>query len=779
MPEGQRIRPFLERSVTRRRWGLLWVNLLTLTAVVLGTHSSTLQLLEILQAETQTQETLAELQAVMALVTDAETGRRGYLLTGEAAFLAPYAAARQSLAPSLEALGERLRGDRLQESRFTQLNALIRERLDLLEVSIAVYETGANQAVQADLLREGKQIHDRIRQAIGVMTDHERQQLRQVMIRSEGLADRMNWILLGGFGLNLMIFLVTYGLLDRQILARQKAEQELQQVNRALKALSACNQLLVRAEREAEFLQQICQAIAMVGGYPAASIAVAIPEAPFWRAIAHAGAEAGLPDSPALPTGQGAWRTASQKAGEQAAAIALPLSFEGDRGCLQISHHPGKSFSPWEIQLLEELAGDITYGVEMLRTRRAREQAEEALRQAKSNLELRVQERTAALTITNHRLEQELLERQRIEEALRQSESRFRSAFDDAAVGMAIVDLDGFWVKVNSKVQTILGYSDAELLTTTFAALTYPEDLEMSLQNMHDLLSGKIDAVEVEKRYFHKLGHVVWVLLSVSLVRDRAGQPLYFVAQLQDITERRAIEKMKSEFISVVSHELRTPLTAIHGSISLLVSGVLDHKPDKAQRMLEIASAETKRLVRLVNDILDLERLECSTVVLEREWCDAAGLIMQAIEAIQAIADKAGISLQPEAVPMQIWAAPDRIIQTLTNLLSNAIKFSPADSVIRIGIEHSNQDDLEYARFFVSDRGRGIPADKLESIFGRFQQVDVSDSRRRGGTGLGLAISRSIVTQHGGHIWAESTLGEGSTFYFTIPIPLVPERDLS
>ena len=778
MPEGQGIRPFLERSVTQRRWGLLWVNLLTLTAVVLGAHYSTRQLLQVLHEETQTQETLAELQTVLTLVTDAETGGRGYLLSGEASFLEPYTAAQQSLTASLEGLAEHLKGDRLQQTRFTQLKALLRERLDLLEVSIAVYKTGANQAVQADFLREGKQVHDRIRQTIDGMADHEQRQLRQVMARSEVLADRMNWILLGGFGLNWVIFWVTYGLLDRQILARQRAEQELQQVNRALKALSACNQLLVRAEREGEFLQQICQAIATVGGYPSVSIALAIAEAPFWRAIAHAGVETALPDSPTLPTGQSARGTASHTSGEQTAAIALLLSFEGDRGCLQISHPPDKPFSPSEIQLLEELAGDITYGVEMLRTRRAREQAEEALRLAKSNLELRVQERTAALTITNHRLEQELLERQRIEEALRQSESRFRSAFDDAAVGMAIVDLDGFWVKVNSKVQTILGYSDAELLMTTFAALTYPEDLEMSLQNMHDLLSGKIDAVEVEKRYFHKLGHIVWVLLSVSLVRDRAGQPLYFVAQLQDITERRAIEKMKSEFISVVSHELRTPLTAIHGSISLLVSGVLDHKPDKAQRMLEIASAETKRLVRLVNDILDLERLECSAVVLEREWCDAAGLIMQAIEAIQAIADKAGISLRPETISMQIWAAPDRVIQILTNLLSNAIKFSPADSTIRLGVEPSSQDGLEYARFFVSDRGRGIPADKLESIFGRFQQVDASDSRRRGGTGLGLAISRSIVMQHGGHIWAESTLGEGSTFYFTIPIPLVPKRDL-
>lgn len=789
------MRPFLEKSVMRQRWSLLLLNLITLTAVVLSTHYSTQQLLKMLQEEAKTQETLAELQTVLSLITDAETGRRGYLLTGESSFLAPYTAARTSLDPSLQSLADHLDRDPEQQARLAQLNALIRERLDALELSIAVYRTGANQAIQRDFLQEGKQIHDRLRQVIGEMTGYEQQQLRQVMTDSDSLADRINWILLGGFGLNLVTFLVTYGLLNRQILARRGAEGELQRMNRALKTLSACNQLLVRAANEPEFLDQICQAIASVGGYPLAWIGLPTPEAPFFRAIARAGAEtapweslvipgaeASMPESPALTvlrTGQSALVPASEKTGEEAASITLPLSFDGDRGILQIYHAPGKVFSASEIQLLEELAGDVAYGVEMLRIRRAREQAEESLRQAKSNLELRIQERTAALTVTNHRLEQELQERKRVEEALRQSESRFRSAFDDAAVGMAIVDLNGFWVKVNSKVQAILGYSSEELLTTTFAALTYPEDLEMSLQNMHDLLAGKIETVEVEKRYFHKQGHIVWVLLSVSLVRDCAGQPLHFVAQLQDITERRAVEQMKSEFISVVSHELRTPLTAIHGSISLLVSGVLDRKPEKAQRMLQIAATDTERLVRLVNDILDLERLESSTVVLEREWCDAAGLIAQSIEAVQAIADKAGIRLTLQAGALQIWASPDRIIQTLTNLLSNAIKFSSPGSSIELGVEQTYRDGLECAQFFVRDHGRGIPADKLESIFGRFQQVDVSDSRRRGGTGLGLAISRSIVTQHSGHIWAESTLGEGSTFYFTIPIPLSPERALS
>jgi signal transduction histidine kinase len=238
--------------------------------------------------------------------------------------------------------------------------------------------------------------------------------------------------------------------------------------------------------------------------------------------------------------------------------------------------------------------------------------------------------------------------------------------------------------------------------------------------------------------------------------------------QIQDITERRAIDKMKNEFISLVSHELRTPLSSIRGSLGLLAAGVLDNEPKAAKQMLEIAASESERLVRLVNDILDLERLEANKISLNQQWCDTANLIQQAMDILRPLAEENNITISLLPSRVQIWVDRDRIIQTLVNLLSNAIKFSPAETVVTISV----QDQADRVLFKVKDQGRGIPADKLENIFGRFQQVDVSDSRQKGGTGLGLAICRKIVQQHGGRIWAESILGKGSTFYFTLPIPL-------
>ena len=238
------------------------------------------------------------------------------------------------------------------------------------------------------------------------------------------------------------------------------------------------------------------------------------------------------------------------------------------------------------------------------------------------------------------------------------------------------------------------------------------------------------------------------------------------VIAFRDITERLEVERMKGESVSVVSHELRTPLTSTRGSLGLLAGTMSDSLPEKGARMLQIAVENTERLVRLINDILDLERMASGKMTSSPQPCYAAELADQAVDAMRAMAEKADVTLVNTPPPCQLWADPDRIIQILTNLLSNAIKFSgPGDTVWLSG--HCRNEDLV---FQVRDQGRGIPSDKLEGIFGRFNQVDASDSRREGGTGLGLAICQTITTQHGGRIWAESVLGEGSTFFCALPV---------
>ncbi|HHP7244892.1 MAG TPA: PAS domain S-box protein, partial [Elainellaceae cyanobacterium] len=356
------------------------------------------------------------------------------------------------------------------------------------------------------------------------------------------------------------------------------------------------------------------------------------------------------------------------------------------------------------------------------------------------------------------------------ERALRESEERFRRIFEDAAVGMAIVGLEGRMLRVNQELCTFLGYSKPELLRMVVEDFTHPDEIGNEHDSLTQLLDGTIPYYHIEKRYIHKQGHTIWGLVSVSLIRDAQGQPAYVVGIVQDISDRKAVDRIKEEFISVVSHELRTPLTSIHGSLGLLNTGVYDNHPDKKRRMIDIAALDAERLVRLVNDILDLERLGSGQTELVMESCAIADLLGQAAESMQLLADQANIQLVVQPLSATVWVDPDAILQTLTNLISNAIKFSPPQSVVTV-----SADKLEtFIRVQVSDRGRGIPADKVESIFGRFQQVDVSDSRQRGGTGLGLAICKTIVQQHGGEIWVESVLNEGSTFFFTIPESVHP-----
>ena len=242
------------------------------------------------------------------------------------------------------------------------------------------------------------------------------------------------------------------------------------------------------------------------------------------------------------------------------------------------------------------------------------------------------------------------------------------------------------------------------------------------------------------------------------------------------------MEKLKDEFIGIVSHQLRTPLTSMQGALGLLAMGLIDDDPAQMKHTIQIAASETERLVRMVNDILDLEKLAADSNSFDREWCDAAALLQRSIEVMSSSAQAAGVRLELDCPPIQIWAAPDRIVQIFTNLLSNVLKFSEPGGFV--SIEAKPLDDRspsvqlvaksrsQQIRFAVTDRGRGIPDRKLETIFDRFQQVDSSDARDKGGTGLGLAICKSIVLQHQGRIWVESISGHGSTFVVTLPQPI-------
>jgi PAS domain S-box-containing protein len=364
-------------------------------------------------------------------------------------------------------------------------------------------------------------------------------------------------------------------------------------------------------------------------------------------------------------------------------------------------------------------------------------------------------------------LQQELKDRQQAQASLQQSEALFRSLSESSPVGIFRNDAQGNCIYTNPRCQEITGATFEETLGDGWQHFIHPEDLEKVLPQRAAQMNAKQET-SVELRHIHKNGSIRLCQVKGAPILSPTHELLGYVGTVEDITESRAIEQMKNEFVSIVSHELRTPLASIRGSLGLLASNILSDDPDTAQHMLEIASFETERLVRLVNDILDLERLESNKVILDKQWCNAAILMQQAVEILQPLAEDKQITLTLMPLQFQLWAVPDRIIQTLVNLLSNAIKFSPSGSNVTLTASAQANRVL----FEIQDQGRGIPENKLETIFGRFQQVDATDSRNEGGTGLGLAICRNIVQQHNGQIWVESKVGRGSTFYFSIPIPL-------
>ncbi len=239
------------------------------------------------------------------------------------------------------------------------------------------------------------------------------------------------------------------------------------------------------------------------------------------------------------------------------------------------------------------------------------------------------------------------------------------------------------------------------------------------------------------------------------------------------LSQRSELDNIKDEFISTVSHELRTPLTSIRGALGLLSAGLMGTVDSKAQNLLRIALTNTDRLIRLINDILDLERMESGRAPLHVRRCSLRDLTKQAMETMKPMADTAGVHLEfslgvaPEGVFFD--GDPDRILQIITNLLSNSIKFSPPESTVTLRLEA----DSNSVQLRVSDQGRGIPIEKLDAIFDRFQQVEASDARQKGGTGLGLAICRTIVQQHNGSIWAESNpaehRGPGASLIVSLP----------
>lgn len=348
------------------------------------------------------------------------------------------------------------------------------------------------------------------------------------------------------------------------------------------------------------------------------------------------------------------------------------------------------------------------------------------------------------------------------------AEEIFRSAMESASIGMALVDTSGRWIKINPALCDLLGYHEFELMVGDLHAVTHPEDRDRDAQQAERLLAGDTRHYQVEKRYYHKDGHVIWGLVSVSLVRRGNDMPNYFIVQIQDITKQKEAERIKEEFIAIVSHELRTPLSSIRGSLSLIEGRHADELPPKVAKLIGIAHKNCERLIHLINDILDIDKIAAGQMRFDMKAESVADIVAHAVQENQAYADKLQVHIVAAPVDSTLRVSVDasRLLQVLANLLSNAAKFSPAGSDVQV----TTQAGPAHVRISVKDNGPGIPDEFRTRIFGKFSQADSADNRPKSGTGLGLHITKQLVESMKGSIGFESETGKGTTFWVEFPL---------
>ncbi len=337
-----------------------------------------------------------------------------------------------------------------------------------------------------------------------------------------------------------------------------------------------------------------------------------------------------------------------------------------------------------------------------------------------------------------------------------------QNVIDKMLAGLITTDMDGRIETVNPAAEAMFGYTSDELIGQSLKRLMAAPavDAEAMMQRMPGAALDKVTEWPARRKDGSTFP------MELSLFTFETSRGLHMAGTVRDISERREIDRMKDEFVSVVSHELRTPLTSIRGALQLVLADPPAFTDDDQAPLLDLALQNCERLIRLVNDILDVSNIEAGQIRLNRQPCDVTAIVHAGIDSVTTMARAASVRFVVESAGrLSVDADADRLVQVLTNLLSNAVKFSGARSTVHVR-SRSNGDRVEID---VQDRGPGIPEDQIGRLFQKFHQLDSSATRHRGGTGLGLAIARAIVEQHDGTLSVDSRLGAGSTFTVSLP----------
>ena len=361
---------------------------------------------------------------------------------------------------------------------------------------------------------------------------------------------------------------------------------------------------------------------------------------------------------------------------------------------------------------------------------------------------------------------------------------RQTAMFDGAVDGMLLLDGDGVIRRMNPSVSRMFGYGEEDMVgqhNTALMADTF--DRERSNGWLASVGAAGEHGAGRRQEFTGRRADGSTFDTEVAISRVSGEGERRYVAAIRDISDRKRAEQMKTEFVSTVSHELRTPLTSIGGSLGLLQAGAVGPLNEKAQRLVDIARSNCERLIRLINDILDIEKIESGRMEFDLRRMQVAPLVQRTVASMGGFAEQHGVTLSTQLPPWPqcVMGDPDKLEQLLTNLVSNAVKHAPEGSEVEIFAGH----DGGKVRVEVRDRGAGVPDEFRGRIFGKFAMADASDSRAKGGTGLGLAIAREIARRHGGDVGFEDRDGGGTVFHFDVPQVAAdapggaPERDPS
>lgn len=380
----------------------------------------------------------------------------------------------------------------------------------------------------------------------------------------------------------------------------------------------------------------------------------------------------------------------------------------------------------------------------------------------------------------------DISDRKQMEIALQEREERFRQAFDNAPIGIAMVSPQGNFIRVNHALSQMLGYSEVELMQLTFQQITYPDDLATDLALVQELLEGKISFYEMEKRYIHQQGYMIWAILSVSLVRGFSGKPLYFISQIQNITNRKQYEIHQQNFITrlersnqelqdfayVASHDLQEPLRKIQTFGDRLKTKYAQELDEKGRDYLERMQNAAYRMQNLIRDLLNLSRV--TTKAQPFLSVELSQIVQEVVGDLEARIEQTKGQVEVGDLPT-IEADPLQMRQLLQNLISNGLKFQLPEKPPIVKIEGKLLPKTGEVELLVSDNGIGFDEQYLDRIFVPFQRLH--GKQQYEGTGMGLAICRKIVERHCGNITARSTPNRGTTFVITMPMKQILQQE--